>query len=707
MRRIQKLSTQLSNQIAAGEVVSRPASVVKELVENSLDAGSTQVAVYIEKGGVDLIRVSDNGIGIHEEDLPLAISAHATSKVYELSELEALLTLGFRGEALASIAAISRLSVISRYQDSPHAWEINQEGRDEIPEKKPAARGQGTDIFVRDLFFNTPARRKFLRSDKTEFAQIEEIFKRIALSYFEVGFELYHNDKLIFNLPPAVAPESIEKRIAELVHRDFLTQALRVEMESDGLCLSGFVGLPTFSRSQGDLQYFYVNQRVIKDKLIAHAIKQAYRDVLYHDKHPVFVLYLSCDPSWVDVNVHPTKAEVRFRESRLVHDFIFGSLNRALAEAKAGRSPALVSENFSSPNLVSAGGSPAFTPEFISASGSDLGHNLGHKITTRSSFDSPVNSPVNSPIYSRIDSPVGSPVGSPIGSLVDSLCGSPMDSSAGTKFNSEFNSEINPEINSRAASGLFDQKNFSGDFSRHNDLYEYLVTSPSNSLNQENLSGSGPEVSIGFLKSNQQQELISLEKELHPLGYAVAQIHGIYILSQTAKGLVIVDMHAAHERIMYEQLKRQSLEKSVIRTVLLIPIIIELSRAHMAALEENSELLLNYGFVAEPFGESQGVVREVPDILKDSDIANLIQEVLSDLLQYGSSDVAKALESRMLSTMACHGAVRANRKLTLLEMNALLRDMEKVERSGQCNHGRPTWTQLSLSDLDKLFMRGR
>ncbi len=643
MRRIQKLSTQLANQIAAGEVVSRPASVVKELVENSLDAGATEIAVYIEKGGVDLIRVSDNGIGIHEEDLPLALSAHATSKVYELSELEALLSLGFRGEALASIAAISRLSLISRYQGSEHAFEINQEGRDFIPEKKPAARAQGTDIWVRDLFFNTPARRQFLRSDKTEFAQIEEIFKRIALSYFEVGFQLYHNDKLIFNLPPASAPEMIEKRIADLVHRDFLTQALRVEVQTEGLCLSGFVGLPTFSRSQGDLQYFYVNQRVIKDKLIAHAIKQAYRDVLYHDKHPVFVLYLSCDPSAVDVNVHPTKAEVRFRDSRWVHDFIFSSLNRALAEAKAGRAENILSANILSENILES-------PHDLSA----------------------------------------------------------LKPSRAVEFTAK--PLVNPE---------------------RNDLYKNLVMSESNSGEKDNVAGvwgalsvqsqlsSMPQetepvfehqkmgVTAEVLKSTQQQELISMEKELHPLGYAIAQLHGIYILSQTPKGLVIVDMHAAHERIMYEQLKRQSCEKSVTRTVLLMPVILELGRAHMAALEENAELLLDYGFVAEPFGESQAVIREIPHVLKDADVESLIKEMLSDILQYGSSHVAKALEDQMLSTMACHGAVRANRKLSLLEMNALLRDMEKAERSGQCNHGRPTWTQLSLAELDKLFMRGK
>jgi DNA mismatch repair protein MutL len=690
MRRIQKLSTQLSNQIAAGEVVSRPASVVKELVENSLDAGATHIAVYIEKGGLELIRVSDNGTGIYPDDLPLALSAHATSKVYELSELEALLTLGFRGEALASIAAISRLKVVSRYQGSEHAWEINQEGRDEIPERKPAAREQGTDIWVRDLFFNTPARRKFLRTDKTEFAQIEEIFKRIALSYFEVGFQLYHNDKLIFNLPacldfsptdtsrPSTSSsglDAIEKRISELVHPDFLTQAIKVEVQipvselanglsgSGGLFLSGFVGLPTFSRSNADFQYFYVNQRVIKDKLISHAIKQAYRDVLYHDRHPVFVLYLNCDPAWVDVNVHPTKAEVRFRENRLVHDFIFSSLNQALAAAKAGR----VAEMAASSGLS---GTLSPSPQ---------------KVVEAVNFDLSLPSG-----ETEISRPLAAEI-------------------------SERESSINPFLRLSAEKSLFPSKAETelGGMEVAFVSSPHATPFPSSDLLCSSTSDFGEEVKtssssqMDHLKPNQQQELLSLEKTLHPLGYAIAQLHGIYILSQTSKGLMIVDMHAAHERIMYEQLKRQFHEKLVTRTALLIPVTVELTRAEMTVLEEHMELLLDYGFVAEPFSESKAVIREIPDILKDSDSGNLLQQILQDILRYGGSDIGKVLANQLLSTIACHGAVRANRKLSLLEMNALLRDMEKVERSGQCNHGRPTWTELSMSELDKLFMRGR
>jgi DNA mismatch repair protein MutL len=630
MRRIQKLSTQLSNQIAAGEVVSRPASVVKELMENSIDAGSGQVDVYIEKGGVDLIRVSDNGSGIHPEDLPLALSAHATSKVYELSELEALVTLGFRGEALASIAAISRLQLISRHGDSPHAFEINQEGRADIPEKKPAARGIGTDIWVRDLFFNTPARRKFLRTDKTEFAQIEEIFKRMALSYPEVGFSLHHNDKVVFELSPADTQDKVEKRIAEVVHPDFLTQSIRIDVATEGLSLKGFVGVPTFSKSSTDFQYFYVNQRIIKDKLIAHAVKQAYRDLLYHDRQPVFVLYLTCDAASVDVNVHPTKAEVRFRESRAVHDFVFSRLNQALSEAKAGRVVDVVS-----------------LPE------SSITENFAQNLESQLWNEAKVRIPIDT---------------QGAGNIPDR--------------NQETDSPLLPGRGAQAG--------------EVHEIYQDLVQA-------ESLVIDPPSV----LKPIQQQELLQAEASFHPLGYAIAQLHGIYILSQTPKGLVIVDMHAAHERIVYEGLKREWKSQSVIRTVLLVPVLLELSKRDLDILETHREEFETYGFVIEPFGHGQAVVREIPDMIKDANIASLIEAIFNDLREYGVSDWAKTFENQCLSTIACHGAVRANRKLSLLEMNALLRDMERVERSGQCNHGRPTWTEVSLSELDKLFLRGR
>ena len=505
-----------------------------------------------------------------------------------------------------------------------------------------------------------------------------------------MGFQLYHNDKLIFNLPacldfsPTDAPHSstspsglgaIEKRISELVHPDFLTQAIKVEVQvpvselanelsgSGGLCLSGFVGLPTFSRSSADFQYFYVNQRVIKDKLISHAIKQAYRDVLYHDRHPVFVLYLNCDPAWVDVNVHPTKAEVRFRENRLVHDFIFSSLNQALAEAKAGRVAEMA---------ASSGLSSTLSPS-------------PQKVVEAVNFDLSLPSG-----ETEISRPLAAEI-------------------------SERASSINPFLRLSAEKSLFPSKG-----ERELVGMEVAFVSsphatpfPSSDSLCSSTSAFGEEVKtssfseMDHLKPNQQQELLSLEKTLHPLGYAIAQLHGIYILSQTPKGLMIVDMHAAHERIMYEQLKRQFHQKLVTRTALLIPVTVELTRVQMAALEEHMELLLDYGFVAEPFSESKAVIREIPDILKDSDSGNLLQEILQDILRYGGSDIAKVLANQLLSTIACHGAVRANRKLSLLEMNALLRDMEKVERSGQCNHGRPTWTELSMSELDKLFMRGR
>jgi DNA mismatch repair protein MutL len=666
MRRIQQLSTQLSNQIAAGEVVSRPASVVKELMENSIDAGATHIEVFIEKGGVDLIRVCDNGSGIHPEDLPLALSAHATSKVYELSELEALLTLGFRGEALASIAAISRLQLISRHADSPHAWEINQEGRADIPEKKPAARERGTDIWVRDLFFNTPARRKFLRTDKTEFAQIEEIFKRMALSYPEVGFSLYHNDKLIFDLASANTMDQVEQRMAEVVHPDFLTQSIRVDAAAEGLSLKGFVGVPTFSKSNTDFQYFYVNQRMIKDKLIAHAVKQAYRDVLYHDRQPVFVLYLTCDAASVDVNVHPTKAEVRFRDSRAVHDFIFSRLNEALSHAKAGREV-----------------------DVVTLTESTLPENFAKNLD-KQWWDQP-----------KAGIPPGNQnAGNQEAHLAGRFSGGGVSVSPLAAREEASASAFMTREGASTAALMTGGGGQGGGDSR---IDEDSVRSTAPVVAAESLVIEPPSV----LKSIQQQELLSTGASVHPLGYAIAQLHGVYILSQTPKGLVIVDMHAAHERIVYEGLKREWKSQSVIRTVLLVPVVLDVSEGDLDILETHRHEFETYGFLIEPFGQGQAVVREIPDVIKDANIASLIEAIFNDLREYGVSDWAKTFENQCLSTIACHGAVRANRKLSLLEMNALLRDMERVDRSGQCNHGRPTWTEVSLSELDKLFLRGR
>ena len=591
MRRIQKLPVHLSNQIAAGEVVTRPASVVKELVENALDANATEIQVDIEQGGSRLIAVLDNGGGIYKDDLPLALAPHATSKVYDLNELESVATLGFRGEALASIGAVSRLTLTSRQSNDEHAWEVLSEGKEGPFELKPAARERGTSVLVRDLFFNTPARRKFLRADKTEFGHIEEAMRRTALSRFEIGMQLKHEGKIIFRLPPAMDEWQREARIAEIIGKDFLRNALKIDCEASGLRLWGWVGLPTFARNQADLQYFYVNGRVIKDKLVSHAVRQAYQDVLYGALHPVFVLFLELDPSQVDVNVHPTKHEVRFRENRLVHDFLYRSLHHALAEAKP-------------------------------------------------------KAPLEAPSLEAI---------------------TPMTSSARTPF----------DYSRQTAMPLHVKENIA--------LYEAL--------------GREPVAPVCETKTP--------ESDIPALGYAVAQLHGVYVLAQNKSGLIVVDMHAAHERITYERLKRAWVGQERVAQPLLLPVAVSVSREQALALDEHREALQKLGFEIDSFGAESIVVRQVPSLLKQADMLKLIPALLNDFIAFGKSQALEAHMHALLATCACHGAVRANRQLSLSEMNQLLRDMEETERSGQCNHGRPTWVQMSMTELDKLFLRGR
>ncbi len=602
MRHIQALPAQLANQIAAGEVVSRPASVVKELLENSLDAGATKIQIEIEQGGLGLIRLIDNGHGIFQEDLPLALMPHATSKVYDLEELEAVATLGFRGEALASISSVSRTTLISRQQDNQHAWQISTEGRDVSQKPVPAAREIGTTIEVRDLFFNTPARRKFLKTDKTEFSHIDEVIKRIALSRFDVAITLINEGKRVYQLPAATDETLIQQRVQACMSKEFLANALQIDMEAVGMRLFGWVGLPTFSRSQADLQYFYVNGRVVKDKLVTHAIRQAYQDVLYHGKHPVYLLFLEIEPAQVDVNVHPTKHEVRFREGRLVHDFLFRSLHRALGEAKPQAAP-------SHHETV-----PAFSAV------SDASPNIA---------------------YPSVDGWQRQQQAMPL------------------------------QVREQVA------------------LYQALQAKPDNNTQLKSMAVENHEIAP-------------------PLGYAIGQLQGIYILAQNAQGLVIVDMHAAAERITYEKLKTAWQREDHITTqALLIPISLTLSSKELAYIEESQAELAKLGFEITVSGKDSALVRQVPALLKMGDIEQLVQSVIADLVILGHSQQTEAYCNRILSTMACHGSVRANRSLGIPEMNQLLRDMEATERSGQCNHGRPTWTQMTLPELDKLFLRGR
>lgn len=625
MSRIQLLSPRLANQIAAGEVVERPASVIKELLENSLDAGANKIEVDVEQGGVKLMRVRDNGSGIEKEDLALALSRHATSKILSLDDLEAVSSLGFRGEALASISSVARLTLTSNTQGQDSAWQVFAEGRDMAAQLQPAAHPIGTTVEVRDLFFNTPARRKFLRTEKTEFGHLEEVIKRLALSRMDVAFQLKHNQKVIHNLRPAQQQAAQEKRVASVCGPNFMQQAVHIEMEAPGLRLWGWVGLPTFSRSQADLQYFFVNGRVVRDKLVSHAVRQAYRDVLYHGRHPAFVLYLELDAATVDVNVHPTKHEVRFRDGRLVHDFIFRSLHKALADVR--------------PEVPTGGGL----------------EQLGMQSTGSAA-------------------PQGIEAGVFAGQNQLSMApATPTANAASGGWNS-YRPEASP-----SPSQLQEQT----------QVYA-------------SLHGQQPTMEmVGEVDENTGEVVVP------PLGYAVAQVHGIYILAENQQGLVLVDMHAAHERIVYEQMKTALDEQGVRAQPLLVPLSMSVSSREADHVESCQEVFAELGFVIDRSGAEALIVRQVPSVLQNADVEQLVRDVLADVVTYGSSDRIRAAHNELLATMACHGAVRANRKLSIPEMNALLRDMERTERSGQCNHGRPTWTQLSLSELDKLFMRGQ
>ncbi len=613
MSRIRLLSSRLANQIAAGEVVERPASVVKEVLENSLDAGATRIDIDVEAGGAKLIRIRDNGTGIPAEDMELALARHATSKIASLEDLECVGSLGFRGEALASIGSVSRLTLTSNANE--HGSEGNSavcEGREMEVQRKPAPHPRGTTVEVRDLFFNTPARRKFLRTEKTEFNHLEEVVKRLALSRFDVAFTLRHNGRVVHNLKAASAQAEYQRRVAAICGPVFMEQAIAVESGVPPYRLSGWVGLPTFSRSQADLQYFFVNGRVIRDRLVAHAIKQAYRDVLYHGRHPAFVLYLDLDPAQVDVNVHPTKHEVRFRDGRAVHNFIFSSLHRALADVRPGQEP--VRE-------------PA-AEQFLAAGD-------GMAIDT-----------ATGEIRSQ-------------GALAWGAPGAGGPSAAGRAF--------------AASTGTASQ--VAGQLQGYSRLHG--------------------------LPAAQSPE------EVPPLGYALAQLKGVYILAENALGLVLVDMHAAHERITYERLKTARDESGIRSQPLLVPQAVAVSQREVQVALEHSALFQRLGLSVEEGGEESLVIRQIPVVLRDSNVEQLLRDVLADLIEFGSSERIEAHMDEILSTMACHGSVRANRRLTVPEMNALLRDMEETERSGQCNHGRPTWIQLGLDELDSLFLRGR
>lgn len=633
---IRLLSPRLANQIAAGEVVERPASVVKELVENALDAGANRVDVEVEQGGVKLIRVRDDGSGIEEDDLPLALSRHATSKIASLDDLEAVASLGFRGEALASISSVSRLTLTSRTESQEAASRVEVEGREMDARISPAAHPVGTTVEVRDLFFNTPARRKFLRTEKTEFNHVEECVRRQALSRFDAGFTLRHNQRVVQSLRPAESALDRERRIGSLCGQQFIDNAVVIDAEATGLRLWGWVALPTFSRSQADLQYFFVNGRVIRDRLVAHAVRQAYRDVLYNNRHPAFVLYLEVDPATVDVNVHPTKHEVRFRDGRLVHDFIFRTLHKALADVRPDdHFRGAVAQSF---------GREAVTQgqEAVPATGAsaEAGWN-------------------GQPSVSSYGYPGGSGAG--------------------------FGGQSQHQQEWRAS----DQMAF----------YQSLNAGGGSDGQQAMPVSDRAATPMPTPPADSDQE--------PPLGYAIAQLHGIYILAQGRAGLIVVDMHAAHERITYERMKRALAEQDLKSQPLLVPLSLAVSQKEAALTESHGEELQKLGLQIERIGPETLAVRQVPALLRGADTEQLVLDVLADLIEHGQSDRVEAVTHELLGTMACHGSVRANRQLTIPEMNSLLRDMEATERSGQCNHGRPTWTLVTMSELDKLFLRGR
>jgi DNA mismatch repair protein MutL len=587
MARIQLLPDILISQIAAGEVVERPASALKELIENALDAGATMIDVDLAQGGIKRISVSDDGVGIERDDLSLALSRHATSKIASLEDLERVVSLGFRGEALASIASIAKVSLTSRARSAEHGWRVDGAGDSQAA---PAARTIGTTITVDDLYFNTPARRKFLKTELTEFGHCEEVFRRLSLSRPDVGFSLSHNGRQINHLPAVT--DDPDARVRALLGKEFYAQSVAIRIESGGTALTGLAALPTFNRSGRDAQYLFVNGRFVRDKLLSHAVRQAYHDVLHHDRHPAYVLFLSLDPTLVDVNVHPAKTEVRFRDGQAIHRFVFHALERSLAQPRENAAP-----------------SPNHKPE-----------------VNRNAWPQ-----TYAPLRHQGELHVAQPV-------------------------------------------AFYKTMFAG-------LRETTTAQPP-------INAFAPD-------------------PMPELGFALAQLSGIYILAQNKNGLVVVDMHAAHERIMYEKLKAAANRAELASQPLLIPVTFSADMLDVATASEEGEKLQEFGLDVGVLSPTALAVRSVPALLKDADAAELTKSVLAELREFGATRALTERRNELLSTMACHGAVRANRILTVPEMNALLREMERIDRSDQCNHGRPTWFQITIEELDRMFMRGR
>lgn len=625
---IRQLPEILINQIAAGEVVERPASVVKELVENALDAGATRVDIDLEEGGVRLIRIRDDGGGIAPEELPLAVSRHATSKIASLDDLESVATLGFRGEALPSIASVSRFTLSSRRAIDEHGSALQIEGG-RLGEVTPRAHAPGTTVEVRELFYNVPARRKFLRAERTELGHIEEWLRSLALARPDVELRVSHNGKPSRRYKPGDLYS--DARLGETLGEDFANQALRVDHSGAGLRLHGWIAQPHYSRASTDQQYLYVNGRSVRDRSVAHAVKMAYGDVLFHGRQPAYVLFLELDPTRVDVNVHPAKHEVRFRDSRLIHDFVYRTLKEALAETRAG---------------MTAAGTQVHATESAATA---------------------------APAYGLPSSGNGG----------YALAGSAAGGGGGGGMGGDWRPQQSP-LGLRVADAP--------------SAYAALYGAP---------GGNAAGGSLAPMPTESGLPVTAADSGVPPLGYAIAQLHGIYILAENAEGLIVVDMHAAHERIGYERLKTAHDGMGLHAQPLLVPITLAVGERDADTAEREAETLTSLGFEITRAGPGSLHVRSIPALLANAEPEALLRDVLTDLREHGQSRRIASARDELLSTMACHGAVRANRRLTVPEMNGLLRDMEITERSGQCNHGRPTWARFSLAEIDRWFLRGR
>ena len=730
--RIQPLPDLLISQIAAGEVVERPAAALKELIENALDAGAQKLVIELEGGGIDLIRITDDGVGIARDELVLALTRHATSKIASLADLERVGTLGFRGEALASIAAVAELTLTSRRRDEAHAWRLRGLSG---ASPEPAALAAGTVIEVRELFGNTPARRKFLKSAATEYAHCVEVVRRIALAHPEVAFTLTHNGRGGLLLP-ATDPA---RRAGAVLGEDFLAGSHPLEAVAGTLRVSGRVGLPVLARARNDAQYCYVNGRFVRDKLLAHALREAYRDQLHGSAQPAYCIFLEIDPTEVDVNVHPAKTEVRFRESRSVHQFVFHAVQRALAVTPgalaATASGAARTPQSSAPSpatghdetrtaAAARGSSPAAC---ATRSPGSTGGYTPPLIPLRSSERKPFTAPPAARPQHADQKAVAAWYAFAAGGRDEAAASRP-DSFAAARETAAPAQQIpaSSAAVAAAASGADETHSLvtetaAGATPRTADEKRApvaaLAAEPVTLINEPAKAAASaaegtPSVAPGAVPTAAPARSDSgaqahVGSTTPPLGFALAQLHGIYILAQNAGGLVLVDMHAAHERILYERLKRDFDGRQPATQALLIPAVFQASALEVAAVEEHGEALAALGFDIAPLGPTQLAVRGVPALVSGGDPTRVARAVIADLCDYGISRLSEAQRNELLATMACHGAVRANRQLAVAEMNALLRQMEATERGGECNHGRPTWTQLSLAELDRLFLRGR